>query len=1098
VAANITYGAIFKLQSDAGDLRKIKLDIEAQLTSAQKTVAASFNQMQASINNSAKTAATSLPVAWSKVHSQVGQVINNLRRMEQFPSTANAKNIYAQYYRLEGVIARINSNMTQLVQKEAMAAAQAKVGNKAWAAMSDAQKAAEAIPLQPGIAQDMRDFAASLDVEKDALKAAYVAIRDYEISLAELNPQIQRQTLEVNNATNAYRNHEKQSRGTWLVMSKAGGVLQGVNMSLAVATGNIQGMAMSMMFASTKTLGIMLAVTALLSPIFLAIRAAKALGKAVIDLALELGKTLINALVAVGKKLAETFTDFIVSSVRDSKERVLELATSLEMLGSAASGLATAEGAASRFGRTTDDVATAIITLRKNQIPLNKGLEATAAIAARNNITMEAAAQALASGIGLTSEGTKSLREYGIVMDNVEKGTSRAAVMQEVLNETIAQLGATSTEYLSTPKAMITGFTSALSEIKAGVGKPIWENLLAPLAGVITPQLKPIREALSNLFGNIDYGKLVAGISGITGKLSTELVSWIDNIIGKLPAITTVIEDIAAGMESWATSTDWGQILADAQVVIGKISALVVGIGSAFAVAARSMVSNWGVVQEAMREVTTEKKTSFAEQAADYAALITKSSTEFYLKVTGAAEVIQGIIQAISSIAVTSATLIVTSTKAPLYAILAVVDSVVKLAQIADELLNKAFTLLGMHPTGGIDWDSVNVSIQGAYESLGTWDSVVNDIKKSWSGVVTGINRVRAGVDRVKTAEDGAARSAQEVGTITYESTSAATAAIDEYIAKITDPALTAQPHSVFGNADEESAYYVKKYTEAGEEINSVWDYVSEGAAESNSKVKQELNSLISSWKDLVSSQLDFTIDFDYTDWMDNMTTAYDKVGQGADAAAKGIGHTPTWDEKFRQVVDIVNRGGESPWAKVFVPPPEVMQLGDDAVKAWAANLAREFQLGMHPEMIDWGAFITNLQEQIQSKANWEGIKETAMQMAEAQGLGITEAEVQTALGITLSPEAAKSLQMFSVIRDGFQAQADEAGLGRIVLYSLITDVTNNEDGFKAGGGSIGDYIKIGLLDYIDSASEEVQLEILKRWVAVYTPPNENDDEDEE
>lgn len=245
---------------------------------------------------------------------------------------------------------------------------------------------------------------------------------------------------------------------------------------------------------------------------------------------------------------------------------------------------------------------------------------------------------------------------------------------------------------------------------------------------------------------------------------------------------------------------------------------------------------------------------------------------------------------------------------------------------------------------------------------------------------------------------------------------------------------------------------------ETAEETEKALSYLPKdgGGGGGLDRVKQEIQSLIKSWQGLIKEGLQPTMDFDYTSWIDQMTTAYDSMGRDF-GAETGFGHIDTWDENMRRIMDIVNRGMDSPWTKMFVPPDDIIAKGNDAVQAWAASMVRNFQLGRMPELINWEGFITNLQEQIEQKANWESIAQIAQQKAAEAGLDVTNSMVQAALGIQLSPEAAKALQLGQTIATAFDAQMKDVPFAESALSAMTTSFETNQNMFQKQASTVAD-----------------------------------------
>jgi len=224
-------------------------------------------------------------------------------------------------------------------------------------------------------------------------------------------------------------------------------------------------------------------------------------------------------------------------------------------------------------------------------------------------------------------------------------------------------------------------------------------------------------------------------------------------------------------------------------------------------------------------------------------------------------------------------------------------------------------------------------------------------------------------------------------------------------------------------------------------------------AAGGASKAASEVQSLVDAWKGLISGQFQLTMPFDYQNWVDQMTTAYDKMGRNF-GQETGFGRKDQWDEIYRRALDIVNLGEKSPWMNTdfLTPPPEVLAKGNDAVRAWAANLAHEFQLGMHPEMINWDALMEGLREQLTAKQNWANITQEAMKRANDLGLGVSSEMVQAALVGQMSPEAkglAQNLQIADIISGSYKDQLSGTDFGGMAADAIGESMTANAEKIK-------------------------------------------------
>jgi len=73
--------------------------------------------------------------------------------------------------------------------------------------------------------------------------------------------------------------------------------------------------------------------------------------------------------------------------------------------------------------------------------------------------------------------------------------------------------------------------------------------------------------------------------------------------------------------------------------------------------------------------------------------------------------------------------------------------------------------------------------------------------------------------------------------------------------------------------------------------------------------------------------------------------------------------HRDTWDEEARRMMDVVNRGAESPWAQHGMEQGFLSGEGD--IRKEAADWMNQFYQGMHPEDIKSDALATALKESL-------------------------------------------------------------------------------------------------------------------------------------
>lgn len=124
--------------------------------------------------------------------------------------------------------------------------------------------------------------------------------------------------------------------------------------------------------------------------------------------------------------------------------------------------------------------------------------------------------------------------------------------------------------------------------------------------------------------------------------------------------------------------------------------------------------------------------------------------------------------------------------------------------------------------------------------------------------------------------------------------------------------------------------------------------------------------------------------------------------------------------EAARRLADIANLGLQSPWASFFEIPQDILDRGQDAVRAWASGLQADVEALARPDLIDWDAFVREYQEQLDREAARGLTMDIAMvKLAEAGLLQGDEEEnkrkVAKALGLDTAPEIDVSVNIAGV-----------------------------------------------------------------------------------
>ncbi|MHB0874571.1 MAG: hypothetical protein ACYC5O_00860 [Anaerolineae bacterium] len=158
------------------------------------------------------------------------------------------------------------------------------------------------------------------------------------------------------------------------------------------------------------------------------------------------------------------------------------------------------------------------------------------------------------------------------------------------------------------------------------------------------------------------------------------------------------------------------------------------------------------------------------------------------------------------------------------------------------------------------------------------------------------------------------------------------------------------------------------------------------------------------------------------------------------------------WDEYARRGEDVVNLGNKSPW----VADVGLEGLDDQAVRAAAAQKVEDFYAGALPNEINWQAVAQQLQEQVQSKLNWQDILAMAPEKLAEYGVSVNDADVLAAFGFDAAADGSDTASQFM---DAFSTVADTkaeamTGAGKTsygkVISGLMTAAQNN------GAGDMG------------------------------------------
>lgn len=182
--------------------------------------------------------------------------------------------------------------------------------------------------------------------------------------------------------------------------------------------------------------------------------------------------------------------------------------------------------------------------------------------------------------------------------------------------------------------------------------------------------------------------------------------------------------------------------------------------------------------------------------------------------------------------------------------------------------------------------------------------------------------------------------------------------------------------------------------------------------------------------------------------------------------------HIDTWDENARRVADIANRGMDSPWAKMFVPPADVIAQGDQAVKAWAVNWQKSFYAGMMPEQITWQSVVDAYKTQLTNRANWAQIYKDAEQVIRDQGLVFDQALLQNTLSGATGGATGAGAGAGTALTAGMPAAFNANPISAMIKTAFDADMKKQgADTLKMIGMSVGTTLVGGIKQSLTDAN---------------------------
>ena len=1064
--AKVEYEVMVSIQARKEDLQRLQADLKRSLLDTKQMNTDIIKRDLSKVYD--KGANIGLQ-SFQGISDEILNIRSNLEDAFAVPGKITPGSLKKPWLELLLVVEQIDSLMNDLVSKGTLVAEVANKMfpgknitsfediNKRWfgknAARGEEMKKqlAESLKLDPSIKQ-LENYKRGVLEVADAVSEFKDNIVDQTNALDDNAAEQAKVTAESNKLTNEYKRQKEESQGKWLVMTPFGGALQGINLGLSTLQGNIQGMVFSLMFANTKFIALALgvgsatlAIGVFIKTISLAIRTVVGLVMGVVKLAFTIGTTLVRSVVNAATIIGTKISQFIVGSVKEASDSLIRLRDDLMLVNDSllvgSGDYIIATKTAEEYGRNVTDVSRAVLVLRKNYLGVTSSLKAVMLLAARNNMTVEEAASAYSQMIGMQSEATKSARQYGVVIDEIAEGTSRAAVTEIVNSAIFDQLSGSAEQFKNSASGAIESLKAEWERFKLVVATPIWDELITPLVKTLTPILKGVREQVAALFDNINFGQLATSLSSVANSLKTAFDVFNTKFGDQIGIAIQFIIDKITELSFILGQVDWDDVYTKASNAFGKITAYIAGFGVGVGIVFKTILDSWGFttkdLKEATEEFTSESKYSWSEMASSMSARVAFIATDsgiYFERIKLKFSALCNAMKMMWHLVLGSITL-------------GLGDLLIKIGEVLGEVLGWVGRLGGKLGNSFLEgFGDVGESIAGSavdftktvvpnVRNVDDYYNAMNtDLLKEHALAVTQFSKAwDAGNDAFDTSEDLFERMNDEIEeSINYYNMLSEARRLD---------ALEARDW-----ADDAEG--------ASQDIGKSLEYVAHKAGSTSNEVKSEIESLIKAWQGLVRGVMKPTMDFDFSSWQDQMTTSYDSMGRDF-GKETGFGRQDVWDEPVRRMLDIVNRGGESPWAKVMVPPADIMAKGNDAIKAWAAENVRQFQLGMRPDMIDWEAFVQSLREQVESKGNWENIYKIAEAKAQEAGLGVTSAQVQAALGVTLSPEAAGALQMGQNIADLFELQMQDVAFAETVAGSMATSFEANQTLFHNNARSV-------------------------------------------
>lgn len=215
-------------------------------------------------------------------------------------------------------------------------------------------------------------------------------------------------------------------------------------------------------------------------------------------------------------------------------------------------------------------------------------------------------------------------------------------------------------------------------------------------------------------------------------------------------------------------------------------------------------------------------------------------------------------------------------------------------------------------------------------------------------------------------------------------------------------------------------------------------------------------------------------------------------VGVNPDEILESLGLRPdAINEDARRLADVAVKGFESPWVDYFRDKFPALwaqffsgAAGDEGLKAQAAQLLKNFQDGLVPELIDKDRAKAMVKRLILGEQNLGALaQEIAQEIAEEMGLPVQEAlaKAQEALGVGGGSGSATG----AGFGDAALSQIQSANTGGAMADALISQIKATFSRIEQAGRDAGSVWGSG---FLSTVSENIPPQLVDMLVNLVTP----------